>query len=133
MSNTRKQKDIDAPPKTARRLNAELVQRQLIASTGNVSHAARVLGVTRNTLYEYIHRYPELAIILSDTRESLVDAAESALHSAVIEKQAWAVCFTLKTIGRNRGYVERQEITGGEGEPLLQPIADAIDKIYGSE
>ena len=84
MSNTRKQKDIDAPPKTARRLNAELVQRQLIASTGNVSHAARVLGVTRNTLYEYIHRYPELAIILSDTRESLVDAAESALHSAVI-------------------------------------------------
>lgn len=27
--------------------------------------------------------------------------------------------------------VERKEITGGDGEPLLQPIADALDKVYG--
>lgn len=138
MSNTKKQKRTDVSPaarvpKTARRLNVELVQRQLVASTGNVSHAARVLGVTRNTLYDYIRRYPELAEILSDTRESIVDAAENALLSAVIDKQSWAVCFTLKTIGRHRGYVERQEITGSAGEPLLQPVADAIEKIYGNE
>jgi hypothetical protein len=28
------------------------------------------------------------------------------------------LCFALKTLGKNRGYVERQEITGKEGGPV---------------
>jgi hypothetical protein len=81
----------------------------LTDSLGNVAAAARALHCDRSTLYDYIHRYPALARITTDAREALIDHAESALRAAVLEKQGWAVCFTLKTLGRDRGYIERVE------------------------
>jgi len=52
----------------------------------------------------------------------MCDNAESALNRAVINGEAWAVCFTLKTQGKDRGYIERtqQEITGRDGGPIEQ-------------
>jgi hypothetical protein len=40
----------------------------------------------------------------------------------VLAKEAWAVCFTLKTIGKGRGYVERNEVTGANGKDFIPPI-----------
>jgi hypothetical protein len=37
----------------------------------------------------------------------LLDEAESQLGAAVRRGEGWAVCFLLKTRGRERGYVER--------------------------
>lgn len=84
---------------------------------GNVSAAARALGVSRNALATYIGKSTHLQAVLEDARQSMVDNAESALNRAVINGEAWAVCFTLKTQGRKRGYVERQELehTGAGG------------------
>jgi hypothetical protein len=92
----------------------------LTDSMGNVAAAARGLHCDRSTLYDYIRRYPALAQIVTDARESLIDHAESALRAAVLERQGWAVCFTLKTLGRERGYVERieQEHRGPDGGPI---------------
>lgn len=39
-----------------------------------------------------------------------LDLAESQLKVAVSKGEAWAICFTLKTKGRKRGYVERLTI-----------------------
>lgn len=84
---------------------------------GNVSAAARALGVARITLHRRINADPDLQAVVEDARQSMVDNAESALNRAVINGEAWAVCFTLKTQGRKRGYVERQELehTGAGG------------------
>jgi hypothetical protein len=38
---------------------------------------------------------------------------------AVRRGEPWAVCFTLKCLGKDRGYVERQERTGAGGQPLV--------------
>ncbi|MEI8016283.1 MAG: hypothetical protein D4R81_07615 [Nitrospiraceae bacterium] len=40
-----------------------------------------------------------------------LDEAEAALHKAVMRGEAWAVCFTLKTQGKGRGYTERLEVS----------------------
>lgn len=50
----------------------------------------------------------------------MCDNAESALNRAVINGEAWAVCFTLKTQAKDRGYVERvqQEVSGRDGQAL---------------
>lgn len=98
------------PKKSTTKLGVARVAQQLKLSRGNVSHAAQSLGVARNTLYSYINKSESLRQILEDERESIVDAAENALFAAVTEKQAWAVCFALKCLGKSRGYVERQEI-----------------------
>ena len=100
------------------RLTVEQIKHALEQAAGNVSYAAKALGVSRSTMYRRINESPTLQEILTDAREELVDIAESALKSAVIDKQGWAVCFALKTQGKARGYVERQERTGKDGEPL---------------
>jgi hypothetical protein len=91
-------------------LKVEAIAQALEASVGNISHAARSLKVTRQTLYNRIKESPTLKAALEDARETALDNAESALQSAVLAKEAWAVCFTLKTIGKGRGYVERNEV-----------------------
>lgn len=82
----------------------------LKSALGNISLAARNLGIDRSTIYLRILKNDKLQQIITDARESMVDNAESALHRAVTNGEGWAVCFTLKTQGKNRGYVERQEV-----------------------
>ena len=86
------------------------VRHALVASHGSISSAARRLGITRQTIYNALDRWPGLREIVEEERELLLDKAETALHKAVKRGERWAICFTLKTRGRARGYTERQEV-----------------------
>lgn len=79
-------------------------------SMGNVSAAAKILGCSRQTVHSRINTVPRIKEAHEEFRQKAIDNAESALQSAVLNGEAWAVCFTLKTIGKSRGYVERQEL-----------------------
>jgi hypothetical protein len=103
-------------------LTVDEVQAALESSSGNISFAARKLGCSRRAIYDKIQKSPTLKAALEDARETALDNAESALQSAVLAKEAWAVCFTLKTIGKGRGYVERNEVTGANGKDFIPPI-----------
>ena len=104
------------------RITTKQVEAALIAMSGNVSASARSLGVSRNWVDTLIKRSEKLQQVVHDARQSMCDNAESALNRAVINGEAWAVCFTLKTQAKDRGYVERtqQEITGRDGGPIEQ-------------
>ena len=91
------------------KLTKNTVTEALKKTNANISLAAKSLGVARSSLYDFVNKHDDLKQLITDERESLVDIAESALKSAVVGKEAWAVCFTLKTIGKSRGYVERVE------------------------
>lgn len=91
-------------------LSEKAIAAALKAALGNISQAARSLSVERSGLHDRIAKSETLKTILHDAREGMVDNAESALHRAVTQGEGWAVCFTLKTQGKARGYVERQEI-----------------------
>lgn len=78
-----------------------------------VSLAARLLGVSRTTFYEWIDTRPEIALAVKDARELTKDQAEISLFKAIDKGEAWAVCFFLKTQARDRGYIERYEHGGG--------------------
>lgn len=96
----------------------EQVEGALRATKGLLSLAAERLGCTRQTVTNYVNRYKSLQKVRDEQRAHVVDTAELALMNAILDKQGWAVCFTLKTLGKDRGYVERQEITGKDGEKL---------------
>ena len=89
-------------------------------SAGNLSAAARGLGVNRTTIYDHINKWPVLQRLVQEERESLVDMAESALRAEVLARNMTAVIWTLKASpeAKRRGWSERQEISGPAGGPL---------------
>ena len=83
--------------------------------------AASLLGCHPQTIRRYAKRHPTVKEALLAERRCIVDYAEQGLRAAVIRGDAWAVALALKTLGKNRGYVERQELTGRDGEALVPP------------
>ncbi len=81
--------------------------------------AARRLGCTWNTVNNYSKRHPTVAAVIAEERESMTDTAELSLARAVTNGEGWAVCFYLKTQGKGRGYVERQDLDiTTKGQPI---------------
>jgi hypothetical protein len=54
---------------------------------------------------------PEYKKAVDDLQNVALDYAESKLHSQIKKENATAIIFYLKTKGKKRGYIERQEIT----------------------
>ena len=86
---------------------------------GNLSAAARYLGCDRHTISRYISLYPSVKSVADEERETLIDFAENQLFKQVQDGNITAIIFTLKTIGKHRGYVERQEVTGADGGAVV--------------
>ena len=86
-------------------------------SAGNVTAAARGLGIARTSLHQRIAKSPELQRVLQEEREALVDMAESALRAEVLDRNMTAVIWTLKASpeAKRRGWGERTELTGKDG------------------
>lgn len=81
-----------------------------------VSTACKMVGISRNTHYRWIKEDLEYAKEVEDLENVILDFAESHLHLQIKEGSVPATIFLLKTRGKKRGYVERQEITGADGE-----------------
>lgn len=88
---------------------------------GRKSEAAAGLGVTPETMSNYMKRFPELHKVVDEAREAGIDYAESKLFEMIKEKVPAAVIFYLKTQAKTRGYVEDHhfEHTGANGAPLV--------------
>ncbi len=85
---------------------------------GIVTDALKISGITRTTHYEWLKEDPEYAAEVNSVGEMALDFAESHLHKQISEGEVSSTIFFLKTKGKKRGYVERQEITGADGNPL---------------
>lgn len=91
------------------KFTTDQVIKALQETKGLVSLAAKRLGCHPDTIRYMAKRHVTVASALKEEREAMTDVAELALFSAIQEKESWAVCFYLKTQGKNRGYVERME------------------------
>ena len=92
---------------------------EAIRSGHTPTGAANVLECHPDTIRNYAKRYKSVDKALRSERAQLVDLGETGLRSALLNRDAWAIAFTLKTIGKHLGYVERQELTGAENtEPI---------------
>jgi hypothetical protein len=81
----------------------------LRASRGMVYVASKRLGCSDNTVRDRLRRSRALQAVVEDARGLLLDVAELKLAQAVEAGDPWAIQFTLKTRGKDRGYVERCE------------------------
>ena len=105
-------------PAPYRKFTPEQMVRALEESKGLIAPAARALGCSRATVRSYIDEYSAVGQAKLDQEEAVKDMAENALYAAILRGEAWAICFYLKCRAKDRGYVERAELTGASGAPV---------------
>jgi len=101
----------------SRHIKKESLLKSLEQSLGVVTVACKKADVPRSTYYKWLKEDELFAIEVRDIENVALDFAESQLHKQISENSTAATIFYLKTKGKKRGYVERQEITGAEGMP----------------
>lgn len=99
----------------------------LNATRGQKTLAGERLGCSDETVNNYEKRYVRVRQVIEHHRNRRLDVAESKLDTAVENGEAWAVMFMLRTVGKSRGYVERQEVSGPDGTALIVEIVRRDD------
>ena len=96
-------------------------------SLGVITQACKMVGVHRSTHYEWLKTDEEYKAAVEELSEVAIDFAESHLHKLIKDGNPAATIFFLKTKGKGRGYVERQEIAVAEKKPLSWFTAENAD------
>jgi hypothetical protein len=88
-------------------------------SFGNVLVSCKTIGIARQTYYNWLKADPEFAKEIEEIepQERFLDFLEGKLVEKINNGDTTSIIFALKTKGKKRGYVERQEITGADGIP----------------
>jgi hypothetical protein len=87
-------------------------------SLGIVQTACKKAQISRTTFYTWKKSDPDFAAAVEEVQNVALDFAEEALFKAIQEGNISGIIFYLKTKGKDRGYVERQEVVGSQVKPL---------------
>ena len=79
-------------------------------------------------MLEWIEVY-ELDAVVVASRELALDTAENKLMEAVQEGKTAELLFFLKTQGKSRGYVERQEVENSCGQKVTVEVKITEDDL----
>jgi hypothetical protein len=85
-------------------------------SLGVVTAACKAVGIGRTTHYLWMKDDPEYKAAVDELSDVAIDFAESHLHKQIKGGNSTSTIFFLKTKGKKRGYVERQEIEATMGK-----------------
>ena len=95
----------------------------MIKYMGVVTTAARSIDIPRSTYYDWMETDSEFKQRILDLREIKKDFVESKLLKLVEDGDTAATIFSAKTLLKDRGYVERQEVTPVDSDGnSIQPI-----------
>jgi len=79
-------------------------------SLGVVTPACKNVGISRQTHYDWLNDDEEYKKAVQALDDVAIDFAESQLHKQIKDGQTASTIFYLKTKGKKRGYIEKQEI-----------------------
>ena len=103
----------------SRHIKKESILKALEKSLGVVTMACKSSDIPRSTYYKWLKEDDEFAKAVKDIENIALDFGESQLHKQIGDGNTSATIFFLKTKGKKRGYIERNEldITSGD-EPI---------------
>lgn len=111
---------------------ADLLQ-ALANTSGIVSSACKAANVSRMTYYRWYNEDPDFREKADDIKELQKDFAESLILKKMKEGDTTMIIFYAKTQMKDRGYTERKEITGKDGEDLIRTKEIDITKLTEDE
>jgi hypothetical protein len=106
------------------KLTKKMVKEALEKTRGNLALSARSLGVSRQTVYSYIERYPELKDIRADAVEYITDIAEGHAEAGVMSGNDDWVKFWLRYRAKSRGWSLSNDV---KMESALQLSPDVLE------
>lgn len=77
---------------------------------GIVTDACKNTNISRDTHYRWLKEDEKYKEAVEELEGVALDFAESKLHQKISTGDTTAIIFFLKTKGKKRGYIERQEI-----------------------
>lgn len=101
----------------------------LAANSGIVASACRAANVSRMTYYRYYNEDPDFKEKADDVKELQKDFAESLILKKMKEGDTTMIIFYAKTQMKDRGYVERKELVGKDGEDLVHKQEVDLSKL----
>lgn len=96
-------------------IKKEKLLKALEKSLGIVSHACKAAKVCRDSHYRWLKEDKEYKKKVDDLSNLALDLAESKLHKQIQESNLTAIIFFLKCKGKERGYIEKNEISIPDG------------------
>ena len=90
-------------------------------SLGIVTDACNTVGVSRKTYYHYLKTDTDFKEQIDDIENIALDFVEGKLFENIKKLDTASILFYMKTKGKKRGYIERQEIEHS-GEVNLAPM-----------
>lgn len=78
-------------------------------SLGIVTTASKAANISRTQHYKWLQDDEEYAKDVKSAEDMALDMAESSLHKQIKDGTPSSTIFYMKTKGKKRGYVEKQE------------------------
>lgn len=105
----------------ARMARQETFLKAYIDTTFNITEACKITGIRRETFKRWLKQYPEFKERFEEAFESKKDFIESKLLENIKANDSACIIHASKTLLRDRGYGEKQEIefTGKHGVMIV--------------
>lgn len=103
-----------------------------IAVGATFTHACNYAGIDMDTFARWRKRYAEFADTIKEAEGKAVVGWLARIEAAAKSGQWTAAAWKLERRYPSDYGRTVAEITGKDGTPLLQPVADALTKIYGT-
>ena len=87
---------------------------------GHISNACEAAKIGRRTYYDWTDKDKNFKEDVHHIQDSLLDLAESKLLENIENNENTAIIFYLKTKGKKRGYIEKQEVE------VVRPISEVL-------
>lgn len=104
------QESTKTPKKRNLKGRKKTMYEALVSSLGNITTAAKKAEIDRTTHYLWIRKDANYKRWCEELPEEKLDFYEGALNKLAQAGNVTAIIFALKTLGKSRGYIERQEI-----------------------
>lgn len=106
------------------------IKKAIDGSAGIINNIAKKLNIAWNSARKYIEADPELKQLLADEIEKNIDKAENVILNALNEGDIQTAKWYLGTIGKQRGYTEKQEIdlSSHYSDKTIEVIKSILDK-----
>jgi len=98
-------------------------------SLGIVTIAAKMAGIDRVTHYRWYDKDSKYKAAVDSVSDMALDMAESSLHQQIKDNVPASTIFYLKTKGKKRGYIEKNETDLN----VTSPINLIFKQVEGNE
>jgi|TARA_A100001201_G_scaffold110316_1_gene94355 hypothetical protein len=94
----------------AHRISNQKLEELIVQHKGFVTRICKSAGISRQAFYSRLENHPKLKRKLDESRDEIIDFAESKLIELINEKHYPSIRFYLETQGKDKGYTIKTEV-----------------------